>query len=728
MKLLKSTILRGCNVHHGTTVIRQEVELGELAGAESGRAGPDFAQRFLDRFQPLRRLVPDSDTPPDFVERLRSASGAAFEAVLLEAILAVETAFAFARRDLGALRFGTFERVDSQARTFLIWECRRHRASRAAAEVALAGCLELLPPELLPPEVRASAIGGVPDFATALAAAEARAGGKRRSTTTAVLALAARRRGVPCEPLGGPYLRLGHGASQRLIYASVTERTSLAASQLARNKHRTNRRLAELRLPVTRQVAVGTPREAVEAATHIGYPVVVKPVKEKQAVGVSIGLGNADDVRRAFAEARQMERRVIVESFVPGHAYRLLVIGGKFIAALQTVPATVTGDGRLSIGKLVEELNADPLRDGVHLFKVPVDDELRRDLRLSGYGLDHVLESGKTIPLRLAANVAVGGLHSDVTDAVHPDNQRLAIRAAEGIGLDIAGVDFVTPDIRRSHKEVGGSIIEVNARPGLCMHTCPRHGRTRHAAGAVLDLLFPPGATGRIPIALVAGHRQAVRVARALDGLLRGAGKVTALATRRRAFVDGEAVETPAEGGRTVPLLLRDPRVQMLVSTVSMPRTVRRGLGLDACDVSAIVSSRSGRVSRRAVDVIARATRGTIVARADDDVALEALSRIEPGRLILVGPSPRHPAIARHAAASGAVVLRTRERGRDWIVLYRGGRVLAAAGADGRRIESQMFAVALAYGLGISLARVRAAEFVRPVRRIAAELDGQALD
>jgi cyanophycin synthetase len=710
MKLLDSAILRGCNVHHGSTVIRQEIDLGPLDRLSSGHAGADFAQRFLDRFAGLRRRISDSDMSAAFVDRLRSANGAPFEEVLLEAIVAVETALAFAKRDFEALRFAELERVDSSSRAFLTWECRTPKVSRTAAKVALAGCLELLPPEL-----RGAATDDTRDFTTALAEAEARMGSKGRSTTTAVLALAAKRRGIPCEAFGGPYLRLGQGASQRLVYASVTERTSLAASQLARNKHRTNRRLAELRLPVTRQIAVGTPQQAVDAAATIGYPVVVKPIKEKQAIGVSIGVTNEDDVRKAFADARQMERRVIVESFVPGNAYRLLVIGGKFIAALQTVPATVTGDGHRTIGELVDELNADSMRDGVHLFKVPVDDELRRDLHLSGYGLDHVLAGGTTIPLRLAANVAIGGLHSDVTDVVHPDNQLLAIRAAEGIGLDIAGVDFVTPDIRRSWKETGGSIIEVNARPGLCMHTCPRHGKTRHAAGAVLELLFPPGTTGRIPVALVAGDRHAARVARALDVLLRDAGKTAALATKKRAFVAGEPAEIDAaQRSRTIPILLRDPRVEVLVATASMRRTVRRGLGLDTCEVAAVVSRRSGEVSPEAVRIIARAARGTIVVSADDESALEAVSSVETARLVLTGTSLQHPAIARHAASSGAVVLPMRERGQNWIVLYRDGSVLAAARATGRRVAVQMFALALAYGLGVSLAPAPALARVRP--------------
>ena len=726
MRLLKSTILRGCNVHHGSSVIRQDVDLGALAGRRSGDAGPDFAERFLERFCELRKRLPESAMSEDFLERLRSASGAPFEEVLLEAILAVETAMAFEMREFATIGFAGIVPSASPQKARLVWECRAPAMSRGAAGVGLLGVLELLPPELQP-----GGEGASEDFKTAFAALEAQAQRAKRSTTTAVLALAAKKRGLPCETIRGPHLRLGQGAAQRLIYASVTERTSLAASQLARNKHRTNRRLAQLHLPVTRQITVGSAEQALAAAQSLGYPVVIKPLKQKQAVGVSVGVGSPDEVPSAFERARKAYQRVIVESFVRGDAYRLLVIGGRFIAALKTIPPTVTGDGGRTIAELAEELNRDPLRDGVHLYSVPVDDELTRDLRLSGYTLDHVLEKGKTIALRLAANHAIGGLPSDMTDSVHPDNQDMAIRAAKGIGLDVAGIDFVTEDISRSYKEAGGSIIEVNARPGLCEHMCPLHGKSRHAAGAVLDLLFPSGATGRIPIAVVSGGRNASRVTRDLGAILRACGKTVALATRKSALVNGQPAQmAKPQLRRAAPILLRDPRVESLVASVSLRRAMKRGLGLESCDVAAIVDRAADRAAgsdtQRGLDVITRATRGILAVGADNQAALQALNGLDPKRLILTGSDPKDLVIARHAAAGGAVVLHVRERDQHWIILYRDGKVLVSIRVEtpagerigARRMEARMFAVALAFGIGLSASELEAAvSAARPVSR-----------
>jgi cyanophycin synthetase len=726
MKLLKSRILRGCNVHHGSTVIRQDVDLAQLAGRRSGEAGPHFAERFLERFCELRKRVPESAMCEDFLERLRSASGAPFEEVLLEATLAVETAVAFEMRELAPIGFAGTVPTASPQKARLVWECRAPGRSRRAAAVGLLGVLELLPPEL-----QSGGEGAPEDFKTAFAALEAQARRAQRSTTTAVLALAAKKRGLPYETIRGPHLRLGQGAAQRLIYASVTERTSLAASQLARNKHRTNRRLAQLHLPVTRQITVDTVEEAVDAAESLGYPVVIKPLKQKQAFGVSVAVRSPDDVPSAFERARKAHQRVIVESFVRGDAYRLLVVGGRFIAALKTIPPAVTGDGERTIAELVEELNRDPLRDGVHLYSVPVDDELVHDLRLSGYTLDHVPEKGKTLALRLAANVAIGGLHSDVTDSVHPDNQDMAIRAAKGIGLDVAGIDFVTEDISRSYKEAGGSIIEVNARPGLCMHSCPLHGTSRRAAGAVLDLLFPSGATGRIPIAVVSGGRNASRVARDLDALLQASGRTVALATRKSTLVNGRPAEIAKPRLRRAPaILLRDPRVESLVASVSLRRAMKRGLGLESCDVAAIVERASDRAAgtdtQRGLDVIARATRGILAVSADNQAALQVLNGLDPKRLILTGSDPKDLVIARHVAAGGAVVLHVREGDQHWIVLYCGGKVVVSIRVEtpagerisARRMEARMFTVALAFGIGLSASELEAAvSSARPVSR-----------
>jgi cyanophycin synthetase len=719
MRLLKSAILRGCNVHYRSTVIRQEVDLGGLEGVYSRKAGHDFAGRFLHRFFDLRRMVPGSGMTESFLKRLNSPRGVLFEEVLFEAILAVETSMAYTMRDFDTIKFAKIVRGSGSHGIFLVWECKVPKISRDATKVGLMGLSELLPEELHPrPQ------DGSGDFRSVFAGLQRSARRRQRSTTTAVLALAAKRRGLPCESLGGPYLRLGHGVSQHVLYASVTEHTSLAASQLSRNKRKANRRLAELCLPVPRQTKVATAKDALLAAETIGYPVVIKPLKDKQAFGVSVGIKNSTEVTPAFERARKAGSGVIVESFVQGQVYRLLVVGGHFVAALKTVPPTVTGDGKRTILELVEALNSDPLRDDVRLEKVKVDDELTCDLALSGCGLDDVLEEGKTIAVRLAANVGIGGVHTDVTDSVHPDNQEMAIRATEGIGLDIAGVDFITEDISRSYKEAGGSLIEINARPALSMHTWPGYGKSRNVGDAILALTLPPGGTGRIPTVLVAGERGTVRVAWELDAILRTSGKAVGLAARNSAFVNGQVVQLEKTQRRNaVRILLRDPRIETLVSAVSLRQTIKRGLALDTGDVAAIMNhavNRDAHTFQQALQVVVKATRGILVVSARNKLALEVMSTLEPKRLVLLSSSFHDPIIVGHVAAGGAVVLKVRRKDRDWIVLYRKDKVIASISVatthaeettSARRVEARMFAVGLAFGLGLSGNEIETAPF-----------------
>lgn len=724
--LLASHILRGCNVHHDSMVIRQEVDLGGLAGLHSNQAGSDFAERFLKRFFEMRRLVPDSAMSRSFVERLCSPAGVPLAEALLEAIVAVDTATAFHRHDFYPIGFSTVVTTGSPRRVLLVWECSVPWSSRRAAAVGFMGCAELLPEELHPRQSESSG-----DFATALAELTSRASRGECSTTTSVLALAARRRGLPCATLAGPFLRLGHGASQRLIYASTNESTSLTASQLARNKYRTNRRLAEQDLPVARQIKAATAEEALRAADKLGYPVVVKPLKQNQATGVTVGIAGPDEIPAAFARAEQARQRptqrIIVEEHLRGRAHRLLVVGGRFIAALMTVPSTVTGDGEKTIAELIEEINCDPIRDGVRLFKIPVDESLVIELDRRGNRFGDVLQKGQTIAVHSAANVAIGGVHHDVTDNVHPDNQELAIRATRAVGLNVAGIDFVTEDISRSYKEVGGGIIEVNSRPGLCMHTWPRHGKSRPVAAAVLEQVFPAGTSGRIPVAVVAGRRRTAWVARDLDSILRASGKTVALATRRGSFVNGQSASLDrAEPHDAMSRLLRDQRVQALVSCLSLRRTVSHGLGLDGCDVAAIMDRRIDssyeQVFRQGLDVVARATRRMVVVSAQNQHAREALSSLDAKRLILVASNANDPAVATHAAAGGAVVTNTpgKHNKRDRIVLQREHEVVLSVpvsrvGAEPnerhvakRRIQARMFAVALAFGLGLSGTEIKA--------------------
>jgi cyanophycin synthetase len=319
--------------------------------------------------------------------------------------------------------------------------------------------------------------------------------------STAALLKAAEERGIPCSRLNGHCLiRLGYGRFQKRIQATLTSETRQIAVDLASDKEKTNLLLRDAGLPVPRQRKAYGVREAVRAAEQIGYPVVVKPLNSNHGQGISIKLTTPEQVEAAFERAREYSEAVLVEGYIAGADYRMLVVNGQLVAAARRVPAHVVGDGVHSIDELVEQVNQDPRRGVGHgnvLTRIEIDEMAERLLADQGYRRETVLHRGVTVCLRATANLSTGGTAIDVTDSVDPDNRDMAIRAIRAIGLDVAGVDFITTDIRASYRETGGAMCEVNACPGLRMHLAPSEGLPRDVAGPIIDMLFPPGAPPR---------------------------------------------------------------------------------------------------------------------------------------------------------------------------------------------------------------------------------------
>jgi cyanophycin synthetase len=493
---------------------------------------------------------------------------------------------------------------------------------------------------------------------------------------------------------------------------------TLAATQLSRNKQKTTRRLAQLGLPVTRQIAVTSAEQALAAAEKLGVPVVVKPRKGKQAGGVTVGVSRDEEITAAFERARDAGSGVLIEEFVQGNTYRLLVISSRFVAALEISVPTVVGDGSKRIDELIEVLNRDPMRNGVRLFKVEVDDDLRDCLTRNGRSLTDVLPAGTEVALRTAANVACGGIHRDVTDLVHASHRELAERAAAALDLSVAGIDVVSIDIGRPCDEAHTRILEVNARPGLCMHTFPRHGHGRDVGGAMLDLLFPEGMDGRIPTALVIGQRGAGTVARELDAMHRASGKTTGLITRSATVLAGQPLAADQQPPhKALAVMLRDPRLQALVAATSPRRAVAEGLLLDRADAVALLAATAqddAEVYRQAVALAVRVTRGPIIVDADNVTALgllwemQATGALEPKQLILVSRHLHEAAINENVPASGTVVFAAADGDGEQMAVPRReeakvepGKVAAAASsASGRR--ARLFAVLLGRAMGLS--------------------------
>jgi cyanophycin synthetase len=364
---------------------------------------------------------------------------------------------------------------------------------------------------------------------------------------------------------------------------------------------------------------------------------------------------------------------------------------------------------------LIKELNTDPRRDGLRMKRVKLDDDLNRHLSLAGHGLDTILAKEEVCALRPNANHATGGSAIDVSDRVHPDNRDVAIRAAQAIGLDVAGVNFVTPDIDRSYREVGGGVIRIDYSPELRPHVWPAEGKPRDVGGAILETMFPSGDQGRVPLALVAGRRSD-RVARILDRILCAAGMSAGLTIQGGAFVAGEPAAYDVTGRRqSAHALLWDQRIEALVSPIVPTEIVREGLLHDCCAVAAIMDPGNERDdSRKGLDVVVSATRDMLAVEASSAAALEAVRNIDPARLVMVSRNDRNDAVRNHLESGGKAMVTRSAEDRRMVVLCDNKNTILSVPADevpglanGRPdVKAHLFACALAYGMGVTADKI----------------------
>lgn len=478
-------------------------------------------------------------------------------------------------------------------------------------------------------------------------------------------ALAARARecGIPVSVLAGRMLALGQGRFQQRVSATKTSMTNVVGNDLAANKDYARRIMTMAGLPVPRYVRARSQGDAIAAARHIGYPVVVKPNNSKMGHAVSVGVTNRQQVRDAYRFARPFDRSVLVEELIPGADYRMLVINGRLEAAALRVPAHVVGDGLRSVSELVELANADPRRGAgptTSWTRIVVDERSLRLLADAGHSLSSVPARDEAVYLRRNANTSDGGTAEDVTDLVHPDNREIAERAARAIGLDIAGVDLLTGDISRSLWESGGVICEINSRPGIRKHLWPAVGRRRDVLTPILDMLFPADRPRRIPVVAVTGTGDRRSMADLVARLLAAGGRKAGLVS------DGQVLRSGSRPGPRRPspeatrMALLDPDLDAVVLDVPPGEMRRHGLGCDGCDIAIVVNDPAapgGTLTARetlAIRAVARSARRLVCIRADDPCR-EAVAGDAGGAQIVVAPAARRD--ARGRSASGRQVL-----------------------------------------------------------------------
>jgi len=529
----------------------------------------------------------------------------------------------------------------------------------------LEGVHLLAPPLLLKPED-----GPIPGLValTDLAAKAA------LGPTTRALVEAARRRGIPVQRLDEHSLiRLGHGCHQKTFRAGITGQTAHIAVETAGNKALTKTLLGAVGVPVPLGAVVRTADEAVAAASRIKGPVVTKPLDGNHGRGVSLGLTSEEAVRTGFTIAAAHSRRVIVEQQLTGRDYRILVIGGKVTAVAERVPAQVVGNGRATVAQLIDVLNADPRRGRGHekvMTRVTLDDQVLALLAEQGLSLDEVPSPGRAVVLRGTANLSTGGEAIDRTNDIHPDNRAMAERAARVIGLDVAGLDVLCPDISRPLSETGGGIVEVNAAPGLRMHLQPSSGAPRDVAGPVIDLLYPRGSRSRIPITAVTGTNGKSTTVRMIGHILKEAGLSVGMTTTSGVYIDGRLIKAgDASGPRSARMVLADPTVEAAVLETARGGILREGLAFDRADVGIVLNVTPDHLGVKGIEtvddlaavksIVAEQVRrrGTCILNADDPLTLR-MARHAGGRIVyftLRGGPDLPPALQKHLAEGGRV-------------------------------------------------------------------------
>ena len=715
MRVIERAIYAGPSLYARFPVIRLRMDIGVLEDWPSVRLGDDFIEPLLESLPGLREHGCSYREPGGFIRRLTEDEGTWIGHVLQHA----------AGEDI---TFGKTRSTDEPRVYDIVYQYEAERVGVEAGRLAIQLIQSLLPEDLRTEGLLASDFEFESEFESFIRYAQRTAFGP----STASLVRAAEERDIPWLRLNDYSLvQMGHGKYQQRIQATITSQTSHIAVEVASDKEETNKVLGDLGLPVPQQRLVYSSSDAVRFAERIGYPVVVKPFNANHGRGVSLNLNDAEHVQIGFEKAREHSRGVIVEKFITGFDHRILVVDGQVVAAAKRVPGHVVGDGKHTIEQLVEQVNADPRRGIGHekiLTRIEIDYQAERLLDLLHYTAQTVPAAGETVYLRSTGNLSTGGTAVDVTDLIHPDNAEMAARAAAAVGLDVAGVDFLTEDISQSYKDHDGAICEVNAAPGFRMHAHPSEGEPRDVAGAVMDMLFPSGSPARIPIYAVTGTNGKTTTVRMLAHIHKLAGSTVGLATTDGVYVDGQlTVPGDMTGPSSARLILRDPAVDVAVLETARGGILRAGLGFRRATVSACLNVAADHLGLRDVNtleqlaevkrVVVDVATDTVVLNADDTLVLKMADYAQAEYVCYATMNPQHSLVREHIQAGGRAIVLEEGIAGHMITIYDSGQHipllwthLIPATVQGKalhNVQNAMFAAAMAFSGGVRLEDIR---------------------
>lgn len=418
---------------------------------------------------------------------------------------------------------------------------------------------------------------------------------ERLGPSTGSIVEEAESRNIPWIRLGkNSLVQLGYGIHQQRFQATITGNTSSIAVDIACNKELTKKMLDEAAIPVPKGGLVYSIDELESTITKIGYPIVLKPLDGNHGRGQSINVNDWDTAVKGFELAQQISSRVIVERFITGYDFRVLVVNHKMVAAARRMPANVVGDGERTISQLIDIENKDPRRGYGHenmLTEIVVDSSTLDLLEKNGYHLESVPQKGEIVFLKSTANLSTGGTSSDVTDMIHPDNITMCERISKIIGLDVCGIDIMAENLTQPLKETGGCILEVNAAPGFRMHLSPSDGLPRNVAAPVMDMLYPPGKPYRIPIIAVTGTNGKTTTTRLISHIVKNNGYRVGFTTSDGIYIQNTLL---TKGDTTGPVsaefILKDPTVEFAVLETARGGILRSGLGFGTCDIGVLTN------------------------------------------------------------------------------------------------------------------------------------------
>ena len=659
MKIIRTQTLRGPNYWsiRRDKLIVMRLDLEELAEKPSNEI-PGFYEGLIDVLPSLVEHYCSPGYRGGFFERVRTGTymGHIIEHIALELQELAGTPVGFGRTrstSTPGVYNVVFEYVDEQAGRY---------AGRAAVRL----CQSLVDTGTYSKEELAQDLADLRDLCNNAAL----------GPSTETIVKEAQARNIPWLLLSArSMVQLGYGVHQKRIQATLSSFSGILAVELACDKEGTKTILKDGGIPVPRGTVIQYLDELPAAIEEVGgFPIVIKPLDGNHGRGISIDVKNQQEAEEAYdlASAASKTRSVIVERYYKGSDHRILVINGKVAAVAERIPAHVVGDGRSTIEELIEITNQDPNRGDGHanvLTKITIDKTALNVLGKQGYELTSILEQGAIAYLRATANLSTGGIAVDRTDEIHPENVWIAQRVAKLIGLDIAGIDVVTDDIRKPLKEVDGVIVEVNAAPGFRMHVAPSRGLPRNIAAPVIDMLFPPGTPSRVPILAITGTNGKTTTSRLISHICRQTGKVVGFTTTDGVYIDDYLVE---KGDNTGPysagMILKEPTVEIAVLETARGGILRSGLAFNQCDVGVVLNVAADHLGIGDIDTIEQMAKvksvvaevvsaeGYAVLNADDPLTVSMAEKVK-GRVAYFSMSPDNPIIHDHIRRGGMAAI-----------------------------------------------------------------------